>query len=211
MTIPFLLAVAISGADPSATPPPSLLRVSGRLALAHACVVDGLILTAAHVVDPAPLSREVPLFPLRHANGGFAVKRFFWDADLVVLGGEGTFQSSLAAESLSVGEPVWWLTPLWKKRKEIGGYRVQRARVTRFWGGVFFTDQDTEGGSSGGCVWNAKDEVVGVVTFAKWTEDSRESAAMTSVFGHWMLAIKKALARLEERDLVPVLEQRQPR
>lgn len=175
------------------------VRVSGRFGLGHVCLAEDLILTAAHLVDPVPFE-QVPVFPVRWQKGILVYEHLFIDADLALLkeaDGQSLGESSEIDSDLQVGDEVWWYTPLWEKRGKIGEYKKQTGKVTRFWGGDFFVDKETAGGSSGGCVFRGN-KVVGIVAFGKFTKDSKESIGAVSIFGEWATRIRKALKKSEE-------------
>lgn len=134
--------------------------------MGHACPISATrALTSAHVVDPRPFDKDVPLTPLRWSdrlgNAGEATpKGVIADSDLALLDGNFPVVFPLATKAPAEGDKVRMVKFGWRFK-----FEELQARVVRMVGGMIVFDKDSEGGSSGGCVLNEAGEVVGVVAW----------------------------------------------
>lgn len=194
MTMAALVLAAIAkGAEPG----PSLdtaavLRVTTRFGLAHACPISAtLALTSAHVIDPAPLNSQAPLFGGRWSDGYFGRGRIspipgLLDSsrDLAVVRGEFERHYVLAAAQPAPGSALYALGYDFRNTRDPLGSRLHALTLVRQLGGVLVMNgPNTEGGSSGGCVFNAANEVVGIIDGSIEMDNEKKVVMAVAVWG----------------------------
>lgn len=182
-----LLAMLFALAAPALEGVPS---VSNRFTLGHLCPVSSTTAwTAAHVVDPAPFDKDVPLTALRWSdrlgNGGIALPLAGVPTheDLAVVTGSFPVVFPVAPAAPVVGDQVWI---------DSFGYgfkpKVTQAKITRQVGAMLIIDKDPEGGSSGGCALNRDGQVVGIVV---WGVPDESVGVLVNVSGREVPTVKE--------------------
>lgn len=189
----FLLTLATPAVCADA-PAPSLsgvVSVTHRFGMAQACPVDpDLAITNSHVIDPFPLVKEAPYLRARW-NGGYLLPLdASWAEDLALVERDANADPfpmtyPVAANAPAVGEQLWWGGYDWSKPGRALRFRTFTGRVVEVRGGVFSLDTETPGGTSGGCVLNARGEVVGVIAWGKEMDNQSSAAFAVSVWGRW--------------------------
>lgn len=169
------------------------MRLIGYASYAHACPVDGLVLSAAHVVQPRN-GRNPPLpWPAYyawsdlHQNSGYVHSRGLSPRDLgtfVVLSGTPHFYRH-ATEEPEPGDKVNWLEfDLSSKDKAFAPHSKQ-ARVQRSVSGHLILDEPPMRGASGSCVLNEQGEVVAIITGGVNVGAGGAVGFVVSVSGQW--------------------------
>jgi hypothetical protein len=160
--------------------------------IAHACAVDGQLVTNRHVIDPrlqfdGAVSLSVR-FSTPQGEEGWA--RTGWRStseDLAFLIPETplTYYAPRAASAPKQGDHVRWVGYSWKsrtrafERKEFGG------RVSQITAGHIIVEEPTSQGTSGGCVYDAVGDVVGIISSQVPTEDNSAATVVVSLYGKW--------------------------
>ena len=179
----------------SPEPPESVLpysiQVVGDISIGGACAVGNQIFTAKHVVNPfmgrdagamaygSGLSWSTPA----GLRGYLNVEWSQWYRDIAGLSLAWTEDLPKFwpyASGVVVGERVRWVGYVWDPGERIMASRERQGKVLRTVGGYIVFDGDPVEGSSGGCLWNDADEVLGVVV---WSVENAGLAV--SVAGYW--------------------------
>jgi hypothetical protein len=179
---------------PAALDTAGVMRLVGRYGIAHACAVDGVILTAAHVVQP---------FTLADSPIAESILSYTWSDDL---GNEGVVVGAMAMASrdlgmlelrtgtprnythslaeLTVGQEVFWEEYDLAKVQSAYQPVIRRAKVVTLLSGHVLLDPAPAKGASGGCLFDATSQVNGVVI---WNERFPNGGVgwAASVAGQW--------------------------
>ena len=166
------------------------LALIGRFGLAHACPVDGLIVTAAHVaVHRDMFGNETTnsyLWEQGEKNGFLAGYAPLASRDLAQLLSDGEslpLMASRADSGPSSGESVYWQQ--FNMSSSPMRQEIQRGRVTDLGPGHFAFEPEPEDGASGGCVFNEAGGVLGIVVWSLGDNPlSRDGVAVT-LTGQW--------------------------
>jgi hypothetical protein len=177
--IQMLIAMLLAAAAPSLEGVPS---VSNRFTMGHICPVSPTYAwTAAHVIDPAPFDKDVPLLALRwsdrlgNAGEAMALDGVRSDEDLALVTGTFPVVFPVAKAAPVKGDELWISSFDYAFK-----FKATRGRVTRMVGNMIVIDRNSEGGSSGGCALNAAGEVVGIVA---WGVPSEDTSLLVNVTG----------------------------
>lgn len=174
-----------------------VVRLIGRFNMGHACPVvlsDGTryLLTAAHVMDPAPFEKDVPLYPARYSDGRGhegKVMPLASDAssDLAVYVAPDVLGNwyRVASTAPKPGDEVKVLGYKWDTRQSILAERTFTAKVTRVVAGHIVLDEDTKPGSSGSCVINSSKEAVGILVWGIGADYGPGSGVAVGIWGNW--------------------------
>jgi len=101
------------------------------------------------------------------------------------------FGYAVLGEKPEVGDKISWTEFDFRKRKNIYKPREREGEVTNILAGVVFLDEKVTLGASGGCAYNDKDEVVGLVTFRMTTDDVKDSTGITGLWGDWFKDVEE--------------------
>lgn len=150
------------------TPEGPAMSLVGRFGFAHACPVDGRILTAAHVAEdwfPGHPAREKAYAWQQGVREGTVVNRTAYEdrdlADLLLVSGE-PFYFTRAAEPPEKGDVIYWFEYSYSPLRVVR----RRGRVTGIIAEhVSFYPAGVQG-ASGTCLFNTSGEVFGILT---WT------------------------------------------
>lgn len=147
----------------------NILHVSGRFGVGSACPVGPRVaLTAAHVVDIAPLDPRIPLYPVvwEQGNlGGVATPRGAYkqrDLAIVDLDADVEFYP-IAKEPPPVGSKVWISGFDWRSRERAFHDRVWESKVTHVGVGLVVFEPPIDQGASGSCVLDDQGRIVAIV------------------------------------------------
>ncbi len=183
--------------------PHRILRVATSNGVGHACPIGPrLAISNAHVFAERSLmgteytgGRYEPLAGV----GGFAdvagvMTKY---ADIVILRLSRDVQYyQIAKEGPKVGEKLSWLSYNWEKRRDAGKPLLVQGEVTSVAAGNVYFDGTSAPGSSGSCVLNENNEVVGLmmaripIGTPIWNEGNRSynqemAAVAVGVWGNW--------------------------
>lgn len=202
-TVASLLGITSCASIPrtaqTVTAPPAdtdgVLGLIGRFGIAHACPVGPeRILTAAHVLDVMPENMNFPLIGHTYTDrrGNTGVLTGVSVSSYRDLGIARPLQPlgrwyQIAAEPPATDEKLWLVKWDWDSRLSAFSRPTVEVTVLRMAAGYIVFHEAVTPGTSGGCVLNAKSEVVGIVAFGKrvgWA-DHHEVGVATAVYGVW--------------------------
>ena len=187
-------AARVPATMPSALDTSGVMRLVGRYGIAHACAVDGVILTAAHVVQPfaltgSPIAESILSYTWSDDTGNEGVVNgagVMASRDLGMFelrtGTPHSYAHSLT--ELSLGQEVFW------KEYELADLHaayqpvVRRAKVVTLLSGHVLLDPAPTKGASGGCLLDTLNQVVGIVI---WNERFPRGGIgwAASISGQW--------------------------
>lgn len=145
-----------------------IVRVSGRWTLGSACPVGPhTALSAAHVVDPRPFDKSVPLTPVVFSQGAltdtFRAEFSYSHRDLAVLTTESTLEFyPIAVARPQAGDTLYLTGFDWRDAKRAFADRTWEVRDLRVVAGLLIYNPPGEPGTSGSCVLNSAGEVVAI-------------------------------------------------
>lgn len=161
--------------SPSVIPQPAqIMSLVGRFGFAHACPTEGRVYTAAHVAATVPRGTRKQ-FPSSYAwqqgdrEGLVTASRYpapsqFADvAFLDVVTGKP--EMMLRAAEVNVGERVYWYEYNFSNKDEMLDLVLRESVLTKLVAGHFVTEDSFTQGASGGCVFNDRGEVIGIISF----------------------------------------------
>jgi len=162
---------------------PALL---GKTGSAHACPVAGIVVTAAHVVS----NEDETGFEhyIIEANGftgpasGIAMDQ---RVDIGVLAVGVPVESFQIATELKVGEHVYWTEFNFEDVDRAWQPVMRDAEVVTLVGGHIFFAGEVHLGASGGCLFNSRSQVVGVVIAGDELANGHIGVAV-NVVGFWV-------------------------
>lgn len=184
----------------------SILMVSSRWGVARGCPVEEpYVLTAAHVIDPAPFAQDVPLYPIRWSDdqGHEGRLKPLWveaDADIAVMEFVGDtrprWRFPIGVRRPAVGDEVFVLGYQRKKRDRAFWPDVVQTTVVQVGSGMLIVKDSAGPGSSGSCTVRRTDadgSVLELVAIASgWYGigtsrlDSAEVGSAAGVWGDWI-------------------------
>lgn len=141
--------------------------------LAHACFVNGRMITAHHVVYDERTGQHVQLaWSDDFGNEGFAAIEGEYPAlDLVTLQFTGQPAKSFPAGKVQRGDKVYWFEYDFRTRANALRARLRTAKVLRIVAHQIVLDNPPVAGGSGSCLFSYRKEVVGIITFSVDTGD----------------------------------------
>jgi len=158
---------------------PTLAISTADGGIAHACAVDGFIITARHVVVDEAAKRYVRDLAWSDGFGhdGFAsVVAVSPAIDLAILIVVGEQQPKYLPSGVAKsGDEVFWFEFDFRTRANALRARRRPATVLRVVAQQIILDDVPVGGASGTCLLNARGEVAGIVT-AGWDTDDELGA-----------------------------------
>jgi Trypsin-like peptidase domain len=169
-----VLVTACAGKAPSVVEAPTkpdmskIVRVSGRWTLGSACPIGPhTALSAAHVVDPRPFDREIPLSPVVFSQGPlidtFRAEYSFAHRDLAVLTTESTLEYyRIAVARPQAGDSLYLTGFDWRDVKRAFADRMWEVKDLRVVAGLLIYTPPGDPGTSGSCVLNQAGEVVAI-------------------------------------------------
>jgi hypothetical protein len=186
----------------------AVLGLIGRIGgMAHACpIAADRFITAAHVIDPRPLDNSAPLVGLTYSdNRGSsgvllpATASRAWDLGFGEPDPHFTKWYKIAEKAPEPGEKLWLRAWDFSSRDSAFDEPILEVTVLRVKAGYIIASEQIPAGTSGGCVLNAKSEVVGIVSFGMGVGPKLEQVAgIVSVYGDWLPLVLK--------DRTPVIE-----
>lgn len=167
-------------------PPAESMSLVGRFGFAHACPVDGYIVTAAHVAE---VSRQGSMVPLSYVYEQ-GTRRGFLTPNWVAASRDlATFRLDIGDEPLwyhaADGHPVEGDSLYWYQfsYKNVDVERVEGSVVKTVTGHITFRPAPVAG-ASGSCLFNEEGEVVGIVAW-RIAEGTTESGFGPLLTGNW--------------------------
>jgi hypothetical protein len=170
------------------------MRMMGRWGFAHACPVDGFILTAAHVVNPFSNTAGLTGLLVGYAwEDGYGNRGYVkgagasLDRDVGVL----TLESGVpvyyrhAEEAPAIGDLLYWVEYDYERKSTVFEQKSRRGELLRIVPGHLVLDREPAKGASGGCLLNANGEVVGLIVWGQPTKSQRVVAVAVAVYGEW--------------------------
>lgn len=173
-----------------------VMAVFGRFATAHACPVSAdLVLTNAHVVDPAPDSDVVPLQWQRWSDdagnsGWLKPIGTLQGSDLAGMRPSEPLKTwyERAEESPREGDRLWLVQYSWNSEDEAYKSDVLAVKVVRVVAGSVIYKPGVKPGSSGSCVLDANGHLVAINAWAKavGSMGEKEVGIGVGVWGSWI-------------------------
>ncbi len=163
----------------------------GRTGIGHACPVDGFVYSVAHVTQPfykqsGWVARQPIAFAWSDELGNYGIvasKLNAIDRDLSIMNllrGVPSYYTH-APIGPAPGDKVYWRQYSYT---DIFAPEEKSATVTRTVAGYIFFDSPPMPGASGSCLFNERNEVVGVVCLTIRGQGDSAGAAV-SLSGHW--------------------------
>jgi len=187
-----IASTAIGGEKPVPPDTRGLTTLYGRFAFAHGCpVAPDLMLTNAHVADVFPTVPEFPLVGYRFQNafdvGVLSPEAAAGDSDVALMRPSVplTFWYPIAKEAPRPGDFVWFENYDWSSEDRALERVLVRAEVTRHEAGALVYRQEGDNGSSGGCVLNSRDEVIGLNEGALALRNAKASGVAVGLWEPW--------------------------
>ncbi len=173
----------------------AVMRLVGRWNVAHACPVDGVVLTAAHVVSPF---HQIPVvgdqrigytWSDRAGNSGYvmgAAENLQRDIGMLVVNkGKPRFYKH-APQEPTPGDELQWVEYDFGSVEDAYAANLRHAKLVRVVSGHLILDDMPVKGASGTCLFNSQSEVVGLVVWGVRVGDSGEFVGVAvSVSGPW--------------------------
>jgi hypothetical protein len=186
----------------------NVLGLIGRTTIAHACPIGPEeLLTAGHVFDPRPLDNSAPLVGASYSTPGGQSGEVIptwstltWD---IAFGRPAESFSrfyAVAKDEPKPGEKLWLASWDFASQDTAFSQPVLEVTVTRLAAGYVILREEIPAGTSGGCVLNARSEVVGIVSMGipvGSPTDARAVSAIVSVYGPWLERMREAKRRRE--------------
>lgn len=166
----------------------------GRGGIGHGCAVNGLTITAAHMVDRREKHNfsAPPRMYFRYEFEGGQVGRGFSvqhsrNADLAIVSidKDPPYGYATLAPKPKIGDKVTWFEYDFRKNKNIMKKRSRKSKIIQIISGLVLLKDKASGGASGGCVFNENGHVIGLVTFTIKTEDNKRATGITGLWGDW--------------------------
>jgi hypothetical protein len=207
-SIPALILVACMAhaADDSY---PTTISVNTRIGVAHACYVEGALLTNAHVVDfrrSNEIGQKSPAqtcvrYSTPDGTEGRACS--YWVSqsdDLALLVDHGLRGPSAvrAERAPEPGDDVWWVEYDFGRRDDAFKPRLRKSEVLRVVFGNLILKEEATSGASGGCVYDEKGAVVGLLSWGMTMQSGDEVTGVVGLWGRWFDDVKLRQAEHEE-------------
>lgn len=184
-----------------------VLGLIGRATISHGCPVGPEeMLTAGHVFDPRPMD-PVPLIGATYAtpsgDTGAIVptgREMAWDIAYGVPLEPFKRWYPVAVEPPKPGEKLWLNAWDFASQETAFSEPTLEITVSRLVAGYIIARESIPQGTSGGCVINAKNETVAIVSFGKYVgqpSSQREVSGIVSVWGPWLGRMKAYAAKLK--------------
>ncbi len=167
------------------------IRVIGNYGVASACAVNGYIVTAGHVISPFNFVPGLYGAKVNYAwesysglKGLFvgAGRSEYRDVGIFYPGdGDAPYMLPLSTSVPEVGDTLRWLAYDRDGDDFFAPFEVS-GEVIRTFAGHIMVDTLPTNGSSGGCVFNDKAEVVGIIS---WALD--QTNVMIDLTGQWWI------------------------
>lgn len=167
----------------------SALFLSTRYTMGSACPIGpNLALTAAHVIDPMPFNKDVPLQagfwsnPITGIAGSFTNPTLFGRADIALIEGDFKEYFSLAKEPPKLNDVLTIQGFDWKKRSRIFAPRIWKVKAQYRAGRMLSVSDNPQVGSSGTCVLNEANEVIGIMVWNFEAEDNNRAGIIVLIY-----------------------------
>ncbi len=168
----------------------SAIFLSTRYTMGSACpIAPNLALTAAHVIDPAPLNKDAPLVsgfwsnPNIGAAGSFTNPVLLFGADIALIEGDFKEFFPIAKEAPKLGDILMIQGFDWRKRARIFAPRIWKVKAQYRAGRMLSISENPEIGSSGTCVLNEASEVVGIMVWNMKADDDNRAGIIVLIYG----------------------------
>jgi hypothetical protein len=171
----------------------AVMRLVGRWNVAHACPVDGVVLTAAHVVSPF---HHIPIvgnerigytWSDRSGNQGFvtgAAANLQRDLGMLVVGSGAPWFYKHALEEPKPGDVLQWVEYDFGSVENAYAANLRHAKLVRIVSGHLVLDDVPTKGASGSCLFNSESEVAGLIVWGVRVGD-RQVGVAASISGSW--------------------------
>jgi hypothetical protein len=160
----------------SSPPEGSDMAVFGEKSMAHACPVDGVILTAKHVTNQNP---NGAFWSDQYGNSGVL---HVWPMDTVRDLGRFSVDTGdipvyhKLAEAPEIGDEVYWIEYDWSSPKNAMQPKRREAKIVNRLGGYLILDEEPTPGASGSCVLSKANTVLGVLS---WGQEMHNGSMIT--------------------------------
>ncbi len=191
----FLSSPSVFADDPLPEHARASIKMSARWSSSHACAVDGVVITNAHVVDRRlPTNMGDPIVPAtfryQQVDGPEGIGELFAiigsaDIALVNLDQYPTYFAPRATEAPAEGDEVSWYEYDLRKNEDAYKRRRRTTRVVTDFAGTLVLKDKATTGASGGCLFNEVGEVVGLMTFQIPTDDGKRGTGIAGIWAHW--------------------------
>ena len=162
---------------------------------AHGCAVNGKTMTARHVVDvrnsilePLPKARFRYDF-FENANrsgvGEAAMVSPFSDLAVVKLDKEPPFGYADLGPEPKIGDRLRWVEYDFRRASKAYQPRGRSGKVVSVFAGLIVIEAEATKGASGGCAYNDANEVVGLISYKKETDDEKWVTGIAGLYGEW--------------------------
>lgn len=196
----------------------AILLLDARLSFAEACPIsEHFALTAAHVIDPDPLDKDSLLVGSRFVSGNNNIGVVFpvgvsLFSDLGLLYSAQPFREvyRVSASPPAKGDEITYVYREFDSKKKFFERKTKTVKVHEVQGGTIISDDQLELGSSGSCVLNKDNEIVGIVAKV-WL--SMDRGFIIGIWGDWLdlegiteqmeKFLKKFLKEKKKDELVP--------
>ncbi len=177
----------------------AVMAVIGRFGMAHACPVDGQIVTAAHVVNPffgiPGMQKVFTNYSWSDGRGhsGFvrakAVNNYRDLGLLKTTSGDSPDFYKTSDNDPKAGDKVYWVEYDLSKASVAYKMKTRQAKVLRVKAGHFVFDGEPVRGASGSCVFNKAGEVVGILIRLHPMASNEVVSVAVMISGKWRLDV----------------------
>ena len=158
----------------------------------HGCAVNGVILTNRHMVELSSEKGETKRAFFRYEFPGGQVGRGESvsvsnriDLATLKLDKDPPFGYARLGRKPVKDDLIKWVEYDFRKRKNAFKSRAREGKVVIAVAGEIIIDEPVTRGASGGCAYDERGEVVGLVTFGFGTADRKRGTGVPGFWGDW--------------------------